>query len=277
MKKNVALYIIIVILVAVIAVGGTYIFMKGQLDKPGDDSKTQESTDVTSKDEPKKSGVELVSTKEEEQNIVQTFNVYMNGKTVDFKIKYEKGADGEPNSILGTNGSLKLYYNVTGKNTFSIDNINKNFNINNFKIITGIDNKEYLLIATNMENAEVGYSDILYVYNDNLELLSGDFNSSSCLDEKGFTIYSRGSGVQVKEDPWYKNTFSNNLEKNSDGWSSVRVKIENDQIYYLYPILNNEDSSTGTLEERVYTINNGKLTYKTINTYKIINASGGAC
>lgn len=53
------------------------------------------------------------------------------------------------------------------------------------------------------------------------------------------------------------------------------MEKENDKIYFLAPILEQDFAASaalgnyGTLEERVYTIANDKLEYQVLNSYKI--------
>lgn len=307
MKKYV-LYIIIVILIAVIAVGGTYIFMEGKLNNQNNESENNNKAD--SKDNQEnfkpndtgaKSGVELVSTKEEGSNIVQTFNAYMNGKTVPVIIKYEHGKDayyaGEPDDyeyVKGVMNGAQIYWhplelkgNSQKTKIMNTAIIEENFTTKHFRIIKGTDNKDYLVVVT--YNYDSGYKfdeldaafatqeDKLYVFNDNLEMINLD-NPNACGETSGILAYPRHQGVEVKENPWYSNEFDIDTSINDNGANKMRVKVENNQIYYLVPIYKNDEWNEGTLEERVYSISNNKSSYKVIKTYKIISSAGGrAC
>ena len=88
--------------------------------------------------------------------------------------------------------------------------------------------------------------------------------------------------LENNKKPWYSNNFNNpstKLNSNSIEILKINVKIENDKIYYLAPILkeNGKENDYGILEEREYTINNNKLEYKVVNSYKIIDTVGLVC
>lgn len=303
MKKSV-LYIIIVILLMIIAVGGTYIFMQGQIEERNnpstsevDDASTEESTNNI--EEPKKDievskpSITHISTKEEGNNIVETFNANLNGKNTLVTVKFEYGTeniDGDfPIEYVegSINGSRVYYHSVERKEKsqkttmLNKDYISNKFNKNNFIIIKGTDNKDYLSVVShtnNMVNSDFGPNDNLYVFDDNMNQIKTEATTAVDCEENAFTVYSRGSGVKVDGNPWYENVFNINLSSQKlPGWDSIRVKIENNKIYYLAQVFIDGDLSNGTLEEREYTINGGKLTYKTIKTYKVLDGAGGIC
>lgn len=73
--------------------------------------------------------------------------------------------------------------------------------------------------------------------------------------------------------PWYDNEYSYCQVYTQDIIPChTMFKIKDNKIYYLKSKLkeNYSQNDYGTLEERVYTINNDKLEYKVINKYKII-------
>lgn len=300
MKKEVIPYILIVVLVAVIAVGGTFIVMKAQIENQNSENNSTNDNNSNKDNEskqPDKTGVELVSTESVGSNVVQTFNAYMNNQIVSFKVNYEYYSNatlpaqyyGEKKGtfVQGKISNTEVYYqdtygstNLTKENLLDTNQIKQNFNENNFRIIKGIDGQDYLTVVTHMhENRtdfDLGRSDILYVFNDDLSIIK-DGIEPDCEFDKGLIAISRDSGVQVKENPWYKNDF-NLIDKSSqESWDNIRVKVNDDKIYHLAPVFKNGDPDQGTLEERVYTINNNKLSYQTINTYKITSSAGGIC
>ncbi|HBA37695.1 MAG TPA: hypothetical protein DCY94_03145, partial [Firmicutes bacterium] len=58
----------------------------------------------------------------------------------------------------------------------------------------------------------------------------------------------------------------------------LNLKIEDDKIYYLKAKQNiTGEEDYGTLEERIYTINNDKLEYTVKNKFKITWIAGQAC
>lgn len=289
MKKNWS-YIVIVILVAVIAAMGTYIVMK---EKPSNkpDTGNNSSENGSSSENNAKTGVELVSTTESGENIIQTFNAYMNGKNVPLQFMYSYKTDIDEDNLKmeqveGTMNNIRTYFHEetmksTSKKGSMLNKtvIDSDFSTKNFIIIKGTDNKDYLLIVTHMYDLGVGDDDLMYVFNDNLELIKPTDIAATCHDDS-FVVYSRMTNIKVEENPWYSNEFNIDTSKSDFRTSSIKVKVESNQIYYLMPILkfaDATDNDMGTLEERIYTINNNKLTYKTIKTYKITDAAGGAC
>ncbi len=138
-------------------------------------------------------------------------------------------------------------------------------NEDNFKIIKGTDNKNYIIIVhDNYNNAFVsGTSNEMLVLNDELELVSKEFMIESLSPDyathNGFILddYIGNIPCKVEGKEFYKN--------------NKYVKIENNEIHFLFPKMDNNSSLPEYLEERVYTINNNKLEYKVINTYKVVD------
>lgn len=89
-------------------------------------------------------------------------------------------------------------------------------------------------------------------------------------DNYGFIIdYTYNAPCKFEsKSPFYASEFVTR-DKN------VHVKTEKDKIYYLAPILK-EDLTSGTLEERVYTISEDKLNYRVLSSYKITEVCGQA-
>ena len=138
-----------------------------------------------------------------------------------------------------------------------------------FKIIKGQDGKEYLAIITNFIPLENGieYIQNLYILNDQLTLIYDSNKEESLSKKEYFTIVTGNVGTINSVEgtsPWYKDTFKS---CNPNETCNVKLKIEDDKIYYLMT----EDYKT--LEERVYTIEDDKLQYETLKTYKITDVS----
>lgn len=277
--------ILIIILVGVIASTTTYILTK--------DNKTEEKENKPIEKEPAKvDGVKLSKVYNLDDKIIEEFEVTLNGKTTSIKLPFvHEVSEGdnfmEVHNITATLNSNNLYhheiYNYTEKeeNKFDINNIKNRFNEKNFIIIRGTDNKNYLAVIpyinTDYENTE------LFLFNDNLEQIKGNFNLYGiCGSNDNMIILSRTTHYILENDitPNYKNNFNVDIPiPNGFSNNNLNIKIENNNIYYLAPILREqlEEGDMGTLEERVYTINNNKLEYKIINKYKIVNGAGQVC
>ena len=107
-------------------------------------------------------------------------------------------------------------------------------------------------------NGEDIYSNA-YILNDKLEIINENLE---------FNLYSSDVNVilQVENaNPWYEDS------KCKDELCHRIFKIEDNKIYYLVSKLKDDyqEGDYGVLEERVYTINDNKLTYEVINTYNI--------
>lgn len=296
--KKVEKYIYIVIaliLVAAISSGVTYILIKSnnaeQNQTPNNDKPLEEDNQPT---ENLKSGFKLLSTDKVNDTIIQKYELILNSKKQEIDIKYtyeyhEANEDEEAyEEIIGKINNTPVYYNTNilkdsdlKKQTFTENNINKEFNTNNFQLIQGTDNIDYFTIRTNnMNGMYVAPTNGLYIFNDKLENLTNNFPSYDGCTTANYMIIEGGpTGLELEnENAWYKDTYG--LCKSNENWCHIGVKIENDKIYYLYPkvdFANMTDTYYGYIEEREYTINNNKLEYKTLNTYKIIGAAGQVC
>ena len=169
---------------------------------------------------------------------------------MNFQFEYEKN---EIFDLYVIKGNYKNYlihgsdYSLSDTSidkVFSVDSIKENFNRNN--------------------------DDILYIFNDNLENIIDDtyddYDRSIEIipgvnDKNSFmitTYYNTPCGENM-DAIWYKNAF------NIKNKTNFALKIEDNKLYYLAFKLN--DYPNSTLEERVYTINNSKLSYTVINEY----------
>ena len=278
--KQTVLTIIIIILVALIASGTTYLIMINK-----NDNKVNETTNNTSKEQDNKveDGVKLISTKKSNDTIIQKYQVVLNGKEKELELKYYCEDVNKEMPFMHLVGKINnrdyLKYEAwyddekDFNNIFSEENIDKQVNSNNFYLIKGTDNKIYL--------GFIGYKDtynLLYIFNDNLELITNNI-----LSYNGYMFSDNGTQdafiitrtelivteVAEKNNISYGNTF--NL-KDVDSELSYYVKIVDNKIYNLVSLFNEDiidGSENGKLEERVYTINNNKLEYEVINTYTI--------
>lgn len=288
------IYIIIaLILVAAISSGATYVLIKNnniEQKEPTSDKTLEENKPI----ENLKSGFKLLSTESINDTIIQKYEVILNDKKQTLNVNYsyiyhEKNEDEDAyEEIVGKIDNNEVYYNTNilkendlKKQTFTENNINKEFNTNNFQIIQGTDNLDYFTIRTNnMNGIYVAPTNGLYIFNDKLENLINNFSSYDGCTTNNYMIIKGGpTGLELEnENAWYKDSYG--LCKSNEEWCHIGVKTENNKIYYLYPkvdFANMTDTYYGYLEERVYTINNNKLEYKTINNYKIIGAAGQVC
>ena len=272
MKKYIP-YIIITILLVIIASGTTYIFMDKKDNKPeikeNNNNKPNDDKVNNNESETKQDGVKLLKTYNLNNKIIEEFEVTLNGKTKTIKATFNYNQnDEELDNVKGSLNDISLYskYYFESENKekgFSVKVIKEAFNENNFQIIKGIDNKSYLLIKADYEEELE-----LLVLNDNFELLSKNIREDNRGGRTGFNItyfYNHICEIE-KGNPWYKDTFGIN-----DPYNHIHIKVEDNKIYFLAPILNEnyDGNDYGILEERVDTINNDKLNYNVISTYKI--------
>ena len=261
------LIVIIIILVAVIASGATYIIMSNKEEKTNKDNSNAETNNNLN------DNVKLANAKKEPNKIIEEFNIVLNGDEKNISIEFTYNdyfIEGKYNNKIVA--FLNNYDNDDNKEEMlTISNVKKLFNEDNFKIIKGTDSQNYLLLLFKEEeisyenNVEVINNFYMYILDHNLNFISNDktdyfeilrFENNPCEFENNV-------------DPFYKNTFNINLENALSG--NIQVEIKDDKIYYLAPIIPEDynEQNYGVLEERVYTINNNKLSYDVINTYKI--------
>lgn len=301
MKK---ILVIIVVVLSFVAIGVGIIYVATHdfsVDKKNEDKKENVELNDGNIEVKKEDQVTLVETKEIDGAFVQKYEILINGleKTLEIEFLYSDYNDIKAQALTGKlEGNTVYYYYESYKKGSKVDEdiyqdghpydenmIDSSFNENNFGFITGEDGKSYLLIHTNIYGDEAGEEDKLYILNDNLEFISNDLVDYAGSNEtKGMTIMSTYSGYELEDDayPWYTDTFKA-CESPSNCY--IDVKIEDDRIYYLVPVLNEiseeetdeeeeEVKYYGELEERVYTINDSKLKYEVIKRYKIVGIVG---
>lgn len=284
--------VIIVILVGVLSCGITYIVMKDKNSTDTEDNlKENNNSSTNNKSEEEEStltdGVKLLRTYQENDKIFQEFEVLLNSKKSKLQLEYsfyeddtfevhDYGVVGsyKENNVIYSNiirdnyeekdGEIKITKTRTKDEILNINKIKSNLNENNFQIIKGEDNKNYLLLYpyTN-EESPAGNPTVILVFNDDLKLISENLMSKSESPDEilrnGFTVnnYIGNAPCEVEK--------SNEVYKDYKNYT----KIDNNKIYFLYPIINRSNMESSILEERIYTINNNKLIYKINNTYKI--------
>ncbi len=287
MKK---ICIIMVVIVAFIAIGVGIFYVATHdfnVDKKNDDKKENVELNKENIEVSKKNRVTLVSTKEIDGSFVQEYEIVMNGleKTFEVEFLYRDNSDLKEQSLTGDyNGvTLYAYYENYQKDPTKYDAnmIASSFNENNFSFILGQDGKTYLLIHTSIYPDLAGEEDKLFILNENLEFVYNDLvDYAGSSDTKGMTIMSTYTGYTLKDNeyPWYTDNF-NACTTPSNCY--INVKVEDDKIYYLVPVLEDSEETDeeevkyyGELEERVYTIEDSKLKYDVIKRYKIVDIAG---
>lgn len=286
MKKNIILYVVILLLACGLTGAVTYIVM----DKQNNKDEVKENKNDNNQDNDIKEpvvledGVKLKKAYELNDNIVEEFEVILNGKIKTLKVlfHYEYDEFYNVHYLIGMYNDYvfleRKYYDKEENSLASIlniKNVKELFNENNFKILKGEDNKNYLL-AFSTRDAD----NVLYIYNENLEIVENKgkeiYEPAYCEEgikcEGGFMLtnfYFIPCEFENNIDPWYKNTFEESLFSTSEiDDMDFSVKIEENKIYYLAGMSYDENLESSYVEERVYTINNNELSYKVINTYK---------
>ncbi len=282
--KNKVLIGIIIILVGVIAFEGVYIFINWNEEEPDKSyiniPKEEEEENESNDDETSEDYVKLVDTREDDNQVIQEYEMVLNGEKQEFEIAFESayntesGYDFEIEAFLNNSKVYGDSGEVISANNFNIESINTIFNEHNFQFIKGEDNRNYLVLTCYYfypSGASVNYKVLI----------------SDLSQEYSFSLINGGSSYTLENDIWYDNPIYFDREQYSfldeNGYflldllnqsTEIFTKIEDDKIYTL----NYEgDCTEGKLEERVYTLNNNKLEYEVINQYKILEASGAAC
>lgn len=281
MKKYIP-YIIITILLVIIAIGGTYIFMdnqnKNEIPKIDNTPNIDNKENIEEKESEPIDGIKLLRTYQENDKIFQEYEIILNGnkKALSIAYTYKEQSNGEKN-LLGTSSYNLLFcdYNffgtsITKSSIFNTETIKKYFNEDNFQLIKGQDGKNYLTVWTCSD-----FKEYLYIFNENLELLTDDSFEDE-IDESasknGMSALS-DTFIPIVEgtNPSYEYKY-----KKDSNWNEetvrINVKIEQNNIHYLVLVnplykANASAYDQTILEERVYQINNNKLTYKVIHTY----------
>lgn len=298
MKKNILVYVIILIFACALTGTLTYIYMNNQNNETeikDNNIQNEEENNKNQEDNNKvvlEDGVKLLTTEWINDIIgykvaIQKYQIILNGneKIIEVAFTYNRVYDFNGyQEVKGTINNYTVSYffdpdlDYSVDELLSADRLYKEFSEKNFKIIKGTDNKNYLAIISNTKQGPETYNDTaVYIYNDNLELLTKDLSSyySNTLKVNYMTIQSGATSYKLDDETkWYQDNFK--LCKNAQyEWCNIGIKFENDSIYYLYPKPNfNSASNYGYMEERVYTINNNKLEYKVLNKYQIIDIAG---
>lgn len=291
--KKVLIIIVVLLSFGVIGFGIFYVATHDfNVDRNNDGPNNVELNEGTPEVE-KEDSITLVSTEKIEDSFVQTYNIVLNGKekTLEVEFLYRNNEALEQQSLTGeySGATVYAYYENYEDEADGFDEnmIASTFNENNFGFISGVNGESYLIIHTNIYDDGAGEEDKLFILNDDLEFIANDLvDYAGSSDAQGMTIMSTYTSYTLENDeyPWYTDSF-NACATPSNCY--IDVKIEDNQIYYLAPVLytvseeanddeenNDEAPDYGELEERVYRINNGKLEYEVIQRYKITSVNG---
>ena len=292
--KKVLIIIVVLLSFGVIGFGIFYVATHDfNVDRNNDGPDNVELNNGTPEVE-KENSVTLVSTEKIEDSFVQTYNIVLNGKEkiLEVEFLYRNNEALEQQSLTGeySGATVYAYYEnyEDAADGFDENMIASTFNDNNFRFISGVNGESYLIIHTNIYDDGAGEEDKLFILNDNLEFISNDLvDYAGSSDAQGMTIMSTYTSYTLENDeyPWYTDSF-NACATPSNCY--IDVKIEDNQIYYLVPVLNtvseeaNEDDEEnndevtdyGELEERSYRIRDGELTYEVVQRYKITDVNG---
>lgn len=265
--KNKVLMGITALLVGVIGFEIYYIFSysensekeKSYINISGEQENNKEE-DLPLEDNPDKveDYVKLVNTKENGNQIIQEYEMVLNGEKKEFDITFEinEGVGyWDIESTLGDSYLFSVWYDTIPPNSY-VDFIARYFNENNFIIFPGIDGINYLIVQDYSLPPAGGVGIKYNIFNQNWDYI-GYLN----------VVYQGQSVVLENESVWYSNNF---YIDTLDDDNKIRSEIEGNKIYNLY-------YTCDYMEERVYTINNNKLEYKVINQYEILETSGAAC
>lgn len=277
--KNGVLISVIVLLMGVIGFEVYYVFNHPKEKKqensyiniPKEQGDKEDDLPLENNQDEVEDYVKLVNVRDEESKVIQEYEMVLNGKKKEFMIEfvidevYINDGEREPNGdywLIGAMEDEVVYSEILSQeevksNKIDKDSINNAFSERNFTIFEGND-KKYLIIAdygSEYFGRFMSYS----IYNDDLKIIDslslyvGD--SQSILNDLGFPCY----------DSIYADIYDLDITS-----YSFRTKIEGSKIYNLYYNYDQEP----ILEERVYTINNDKLTYEVVNTYRNLSIAG---
>ncbi len=252
----------------------------------------EENNEEDKKDSNLKDGVILQNTQVKNDAIIQEYLVVLNGKRNILSLVYSYDYSNEyyyteyihVEKVKAKFQDYEFYFYETFSDEgtikdkiFNTDTILDKFSEKNFQIFKGEDGKNYLLVITFQHySLTPSNSDVanLYIFNDNLEIVTSDlYNYSGCKSE-AMTINSGITTLILKDNiyPWYEDYFGVCL--GNEKYCRINVKIEDNSIYYLIPSFY---KGTKYLEERKYKINNSNLVYEVINTYEVETAVGEVC
>ena len=262
--KNKVLIGTIIVLIGVIVAEGVYLFTNKEEGEENNSyiniPKEEEEENGSNDNETSEDYVKLVNTREEDNQVIQEYEMVLNGEYQEFDITFEIN-EGEGywdiSSEIGENNIFSIsnsYEEMQLPNNFA-DYIFQYFNENNFIIFPGIDGKNYLILQSYAtfpdSSVQINYD----IFNQNWNYI-------------GYLPVVWGANAIVLEDEsvWYPNNLYIDDLKNE---KHIRCKIVDNSLYNLV-------YQVEYVEERVYTVSNNQLEYNVINQYKVIEANGQA-
>lgn len=278
MRRN-GVKLFFVLVLALIVTVGAYMFVSKK-NNPNGDNRDQSNY--------KKGEIKFLNSKQEESEIIQKYKAYINGKTIDLEVRYsykianlpQDDEDGYAREEIvegKLNGRTMFLHQVKNNSTsqraamFETGKIDREFNDKYFRIIRGEDGKDYIVVSTHIyDDYNKPRANYLYIMNDELKVINEIFDDATrCTTGKYPMMIHPGTyGLLSTEHIWYDNEFKHdNLQKNY-----ISVKLDDTKLYYLY-----NDLDKNNIEERVYTISNDMLYYKTTNIYKAEASFGDVC
>mgnify|MGYP001851890819 FL=1 len=290
--KKVLIIIVVLLALGVIGYGIFYVATHDFGDAKRESKNTNVELNQNDIEAPEKDTVTLVDTKEIDGAFIQEYSFVMNSqeKTLEVQFLNRNNEDIKEQSLTGEFSGVTLYayYEEYDEDVtvYDASMIDRSFNENNFSFIKGSDGESYLLIHTNIYDDGSGEEDKLYILNDTLEFVSNDLVDYGTSSSVGMSIMSTYTSytLEDEEKPWYTDDFN---ACSSPSNCYINVKVEDNKIYYLVPVLidvaeeensDEEDAEEvmtyGELEERVYTIRDSKLEYEVVKRYTIIGVSG---
>ena len=272
--KNKVLIGIIIVLCGVIIAEGVYLFTSKEEEKENNiNIPKEEEEDSELNGEISEDYVKLVNTKEEDNQIIQEYEIYMNNKTnkllLNFHLFEEDRSDYIWFGLQGNYQNEEFYYldryslqnndsNIANGKEYvemsellTVDFVNAVFNENNFILIKGIDDKTYLGVISKVDSVMYPDNSYLYIYNDNFELIGS------------LLIFTKSQMVTFNDSQDHFNDDKYSLCNND---CQIRLNIQDDQIHVLYYNFYCTDNGN-VIEERVYTIHDNNLEYEVVNSY----------
>ena len=137
--KNKVLIGIIIVLVGVIIVEGVYLFTSKKEEKENNSSinipKEEKEENESNDNETSEDYVKLVNTKEEDNQVIQEYEMVLNGEYQEFEIVFENTSNDDTTEVIGKFKDIQVYTYMLPyfDNEFNFDNVKDDLNSNNFQ------------------------------------------------------------------------------------------------------------------------------------------------
>ncbi len=225
-----------------------------------------------------KDSISFKSVKTNGKKIVESFTIAMNGKKSTFEVEFSTTKNETDTEIKGTFKKETLFLKSRSNEDISKEldekTVKNLFSEKNFQFIKGSDEKTYLLVLANIDS-KGEKEDFLYILNDKFELLEGDMNYNGCGKNNALTVRSDKAKYTLENTPSLYHDQFDVCKDQTD--CMINVKIEDSKIHYLKVFPKYEEFDFGSIEERIYTINDNRLNYTVENTYRIASATHQVC